>query len=130
MTTLVNSVQLIGRLGADVEIKTTTRGTKVCRIRLATNEYSKNTQGDWQETTYWHSLIFWGKLAEKLEKTSSKGTRLAIIGSLTYREYTDVNDIKREVTEIRVQQFIVLDGSTKNQTQVLEETEETVDLPF
>jgi len=81
MKTLINSVQLIGRLGADAAIKTTHQGTKVCNVRLATNEYSKNSNGDWVETTFWHTLVFWGKLAEKLEKNGKKGTRLAIQGT-------------------------------------------------
>ncbi|WP_437921370.1 single-stranded DNA-binding protein [Sphingobacterium sp. LRF_L2] len=108
MNMLVNSVQLIGRLGADAEIKTTTQGAKVVNVRFATNEYSKNSKGDWLEITYWHNLVFWGKLADKLEKNNKKGTRLMIQGSLSYREYTDVHDIKREVVDIRVQQFLVL----------------------
>ena len=110
MSTLINVVQLIGRLGADAEVKSTTNGTKVSNVRFATNEYSRNSHGEWVETTYWHSLVFWGKLAERLEKKCKKGTRLLIQGSLVYRDYTDVNNIKREVTDIRVQQFIVLDG--------------------
>lgn len=110
MNTLMNAVQLIGRLGADAEVKTTTNGTKVSNVRLATNEYTKNSQGEWVEITYWHNLVFWGKLAEKLEKKCKKGTRLLVQGTLIYREYTDVNNIKREVTDIKVQQFIPLDG--------------------
>lgn len=114
MNTLINVVQLIGRLGADVDVKMTTTGTKVCNVRFATNEYAKNSQGEWVETTYWHNLVFWGKLAEKLEKKCKKGTRLLIQGSLLYRDYTDVNHIKREVTDIRVQQFVVLDANLAN----------------
>ncbi|HLT88809.1 MAG TPA: single-stranded DNA-binding protein [Sphingobacterium sp.] len=114
MSTLMNAVQLIGRLGADAEVKTTTNGIKVSNVRFATNEYSKNSQGEWVEITYWHSLVFWGKLAERLEKKCKKGTRLLIQGSLVYRDYTDVNNIKREVTDIRVQQFVVLDNHTNN----------------
>lgn len=114
MNTLINVVQLVGRLGADAEVKTTTNGTKVSNVRLATNEYSKNGQGEWFEITYWHNLVFWGKLAEKVEKKCKKGTRLMVQGSLIYRDYTDVNNIKREVTDIRVQQFIVLDGHGVN----------------
>lgn len=121
MSTLINAVQLVGRLGADVEIKRTTNGTTVSNVRFATNEYSKNSQGEWVETTYWHSLVFWGKLAEKLEKKGKKGTRLLIQGSLVYREYTDIHNIKREVTDIRVQQFVVMDNHSTHE-QILEAT--------
>jgi len=119
MSTLINAVQLIGRLGADAEVKTTTNGTKVSNVRLATNEYTRNSQGEWVEITYWHSLVFWGKLAERLEKKCKKGTRILVQGSLIYRDYTDINNIKREVTDIRVQQFVVLDSQT-NHTSILE----------
>lgn len=128
MSTLINAVQLIGRLGADAEIKMTTNGTKVSNVRFATNEYSKNSDGEWVETTYWHSLVFWGKLAEKLEKKCKKGTRLLIQGSLVYREYTDVNNIKREVTDIRVQQFVVMDNQPTPE-QFLETVSGNDDLP-
>ena len=114
MNTLINVVQLIGRLGADVEVKMTTTGTKVCNVRFATNEYAKNSQGEWVETTYWHNLVFWGRLAEHLDKKCKKGTRLLIQGSLLYRDYIDVNNIKREITDIRVQQFVVLDANQAN----------------
>ena len=110
MSTLMNAVQLIGRLGADVEVKSTANGTKVCNIRLATNEYTKNALGEWVEITYWHSLVFWGKLADRLENKCKKGTRVLIQGSLAYRDYTDINNIKREVVDIRVHQFMVLDS--------------------
>lgn len=119
MSTLINAVQLIGRLGADAEVKTTTNGTKVSNVRLATNEYARNSQGEWVEITYWHSLVFWGKLAERLEKKCKKGTRILVQGSLIYRDYTDINNIKREVTDIRVQQFVVLDSQT-NHASILE----------
>ncbi|MBD1426878.1 single-stranded DNA-binding protein [Sphingobacterium arenae] len=119
MSTLINAVQLIGRLGADTEVKTTTNGTKVSNVRFATNEYARNSQGEWVEITYWHSLVFWGKLAERLEKKGKKGTRLLVQGSLIYRDYTDINNIKREVTDIRVQQFVVLDSQT-NHASILE----------
>lgn len=127
---LVNSVQLIGRLGADAEVKTTHQGIKVANARLATNEYSKNGQGEWVETTYWHNLVFWGKLAEKLEKSNKKGTRLIIQGSLTYREYTDIHDIKREITDIKVQQFLALSTFTHADQAVQAETDEADDVPF
>lgn len=58
MKTLVNAVQLIGRLGTDVDVKTTAQGAKVANVRLATNESSKTPQGDWKETTQWHNLVF------------------------------------------------------------------------
>ncbi|MFD1768930.1 single-stranded DNA-binding protein [Sphingobacterium suaedae] len=130
MNTLVNAVQLIGRLGGDAEIKTTTQGTRVSNVRFATNEYSKNGQGDWIEITYWHNLVFWGKLADKLEKNKKKGTKLMIQGSLIYREYVDVHNIKREVVDIRVQQFMVLEGPNAPKKIASGDEQEAEELPY
>lgn len=129
MSMLVNSVQLIGRLGADVEIKTTNQGTKVANGRLATNEYTKNGQSEWVETTYWHNVVFWGKLAEKLEKSNKKGTRLLIQGAITYREYTDIHNVKREVMDIRVNQFMTLTSNQGSDIANTTHPEEMDDLP-
>src|SRR5690606_4409713 len=60
------------------------------------------------------NLVFWGRLAAHLDKKCKKGTRLLIQGSLLYRDYIDVNNIKREITDIRVQQFVVLDANPTN----------------
>ena len=116
---LVNSVQLIGRLGADVEIKSTAQGIKVANVRLATNEYNKNSKGEWTEVTFWHSLVFWGKQAEKLLKTCKKGTKIILQGSLVYHEYTDVHEISRHVAEIRVASFMILENPIVLERNVL-----------
>ncbi|MCY4780491.1 single-stranded DNA-binding protein [Sphingobacterium sp. UT-1RO-CII-1] len=111
MQSLVNSVQLIGRLGNDGEVKTTNLGSKVSNVRLATQQFFKNRSGEWVQDTKWHSLVFWGKLAERLEKSAKKGSRIAVQGALLQRSYMDSNDIEREVYEIRVNRFIVLDNA-------------------
>lgn len=111
MQSLVNSVQLIGRLGADGEVKTTTLGSKVSNVRLATNEFFKNNAGEWVKNTNWHTLVFWGKLAERLEKSTKKGSKIAIQGSLIQRSFKDNNEIEREVYEIKVNGFIVLENT-------------------
>lgn len=129
MSTFINVVQLIGRLGSDVDVKTTTQGVKVANVRLATNEYSKNSQDEWVATTYWHNLVFWGKHAEKLEKRSKKGTRILVQGSLAYRQYTDINNIKREITDIRVQQFMVLENAVGTESSAEPADYNEVDLP-
>lgn len=124
MNALINSVQLVGRLGADPEIKTTNQGTKVCNLRLATNEFNKNAKGEWVETTFWHNLVLWGKLAEKVELEAKKGTRLLVHGSLTYREYTDINNIRKEFTEIKIQNLLVMDQPKNVELLIPAEEEE------
>lgn len=132
MNMLVNSVQLIGRLGADVEINSTSQGIKVANIRLATNEYTKNSKDEWVEMTYWHSLVFWGKQAEKLLKNCKKSTKILVQGSLIYREYTDVHEIRRHVAEIRVTNFMILDNpvSLERGISMLEKVEDDHEQSF
>lgn len=118
MNTLINLVQLVGRLGTDVELKTLQNGSKVVNISLATNEYSKNNKSEWVETTYWHRLVFWGTLAERLVEKARKGSRLFIQGTLTYHQYLGAMHEKKEMAEIVIRQFVVLDHT---QTVILNE---------
>ena len=108
MNALINQVQLIGRLGADAEIKTTAQGTKLSTLRLATNEKTKRSNGEWKETTQWHQCVVWGSLNNVVEKFGKKGNQLMVCGSLNYRIYTDSEGIKRTIPEIKVNEILVL----------------------
>lgn len=106
MQALKNSVQLIGNLGKDVEITHFDSGSKKASITLATTEYFKNNKGELAKNTQWHNLIAWGKTAELMAQALSKGTQIAIQGSLTYRNYTDKSGATRYITEIVVSEFM------------------------
>ncbi len=108
MKVLINQIQLIGHLGADVEVKTTAQGTKLSRLRIATNERTKLKNGEWKETTQWHQCVVWGPLNNVVEQFGKKGNQLMISGSLNYRIYTDADGIKRVLPEIRVHNILVL----------------------
>ncbi|MDR2281787.1 MAG: single-stranded DNA-binding protein [Sphingobacterium sp.] len=111
MNALMNQVQLIGRLGADAEIKTTTQGARVSNFRIATNERMKLSNGQWREITQWHSCVVWGELTKIVERFGHKGNLFMLSGALQYHEYTDTHGIKRNVAEIKVSQILVLDSS-------------------
>lgn len=111
MNALMNQVQLIGRLGADAEIKTTQTGKKVSTFSLATNERIKTADGEWKEATQWHTCVLWGELNKVLENIGKKGAQLLVQGSLNYREYVDAHEVKRIVTEIKVNQLMALSGN-------------------
>jgi len=104
-----NRVILIGNLGADCELRHTQSGTSVCSFRMATTEKFKDRDGNAKETTEWHSCVLWGKRAEALSRYLSKGTRLAVEGSLTTRSWED-NGQKRYRTEIKVSDVKLLGG--------------------
>ena len=108
MSTLRNKVQLIGHVGNDPEIKTFDGGKKLAKLNVATNESYKNDKGEKVEETQWHSLIAWGKTADIIEKYVEKGKEIAIEGKLTHRSYEDKNGEKRYVTEVVIDELMLL----------------------
>lgn len=128
MSSLVNQVQLVGRIGADAEVKITNQGKKLCNFRMATNESSKQVNGTWKEITMWHNCVVWGELTKVLEKYGKKGNQFMIKGSLNYREYEDVTGNKKNVTEIKVDSILLL-SSSKNEEPITKK-EWVDDIPF
>jgi len=110
MNTLRNQVQLIGFLGKDPEIKTLESGKKMAKLTIATNDYYLNDQGQKVETTAWHSVTFWGKPVNVIEKFLLKGKEVGILGKLSYRDYEDKDGVKRYVTDIVGNELLLLGG--------------------
>ena len=110
MNTLRNKVQLIGNLGNSPEIITLDSGKKLAKFSLATNEIYKNAQGEKITETQWHNLIAWNHTAEIIEKYVEKGREIAIEGKLTSRSYEDKDGNKKYVTEIIVNELLLLGG--------------------
>jgi single-strand DNA-binding protein len=110
MNNLKNKVQLIGNLGMNPEIKNLDSGKKLAKFSIATNESYKNAKGDKIEDTQWHSLVAWGKTAEIIEKYVKKGNEIAIDGKLVNRNYDDKDGNKRYVTEVLVNEVLMLGG--------------------
>ena len=108
MYALKNKVQLIGHLGAAPEIKTTEAGKKYARFSVATNETYRNTKGEKVTETTWHNLVAWGKVAEIAGKFLNKGTEVAIEGKLISRSYTDKSANKKYITEVQVNELLLL----------------------
>jgi single-strand DNA-binding protein len=96
----VNKVILVGRLGADPEVKTVTGGQSFARFNLATSENWTDKQGQKQERTEWHRVVVWGKLAELCGKYLSKGRQVYLEGRLQTRQWEDQQGQKRYTTEI------------------------------
>ncbi len=107
MITLVNKVQLIGHLGMDPEVKNFENG-KMLRISLATDASYKDKDGNKVQDTHWHTLVAWNKTADIGEKLFKKGKQVAIEGSLVNRSYQDKEGTKRFITEVRLDQFLLL----------------------
>ena len=108
MKAMKNKVQLIGHLGANPEIKAFDENKKLAQLSLAVNDGFKNAQGEWQEDIQWFNLVAWSKLADYAEKNLLKGQELAIEGRLVNNTYTDKQDVKRTVTEIVLNEILLL----------------------
>jgi single-strand DNA-binding protein len=109
MKSLRNSVQLIGRLGKDPEVKSFEKSKKAS-FSIATNETYKNQKGEKVEETQWHNIVVWGKLVDIVEKYLQKGNEVAIEGKLVHRSYETASGEKRYVTEINVNDLVMLGG--------------------
>ncbi len=106
----VNKAILIGNLGKDPELRYTSAGVAVASFSLATNESWKDPEGNTQERTQWHNIVAWRKLAEICGEYLKKGSRIYLEGRLQYRTYDDKNGVKRYVTEIVMDEMMMLDS--------------------
>ncbi len=108
MNTLRNKVQLIGNLGNNPEIIELESGKKLAKFSIATNETYKNAQGEKITDTQWHNVVAWNKTAEIAEKYLEKGKEIAVEGKLTSRSYDDKDGNKRYITEVVVNELLML----------------------
>jgi len=108
MKSLRNSVQLIGNLGMDPEVKQVTNGRKMARFSLATSETYKNDKGEKVTDTQWHNIIIWGGLAEVAEKYLKKGKQIAVEGRLETTSYDDKDGQRKFFTQVNVNDLMML----------------------
>lgn len=124
----VNSVELIGRLGADPELRLLSSGVSVCRFNLATSRYSgQDEQGRRQVDTDWTQVEAWDRLAEQCNSRLAKGRRVRITGSLRTDSWTDKeSNTTRYRTYVRANSALFLDPRPDqgNQPESAESAEE------
>ena len=108
MKSLRNSVQLIGHLGKDPDVKSF-NNSKKASFTIATTDNYKNQKGEKVQDTQWHNIVIWGKLATVAEKYLKKGEHVAIEGKLVHRMY-ETNGEKKYMTEINVNDLVMLGG--------------------
>jgi single-strand DNA-binding protein len=107
----LNSVMLMGHLGADPETRSTPSGLQVTNMRIATTEKWKDKQnGAAMEKTEWHSIVLWGRLAELANEYLRKGSPIYIQGKLQTRKWQDKEGHDRYSTEIVAQSMQFLGG--------------------
>lgn len=106
----LNKVMLIGNVGQEPTVRYLDTGVCVASVRLATTDRAYTMRDGTQvpERAEWHSLIFWDKLAETVEKYVHKGDKLYVEGKIQSRNYTDKQGISRQVIEIMVNSMEML----------------------
>jgi len=108
MKSLSNTVNLIGNLGMDPEVKSMSSGSKMARFSLATSDTYKNQKGEKVTDTQWHNIVIWGNLVDVAEKYLKKGNQIAVEGRLVNRIWEDKDGNKKHNTEIVVNDLLML----------------------
>ena len=108
MSGSLNRVLLIGRLGQDVDFKVTPNGDPLARFSVATSDVWTDKNGERQEKTSWHNCVVFGKQAEIADKYLRKGAQVYVEGKIEYREVADEQGNKKNFTNIRVNNFLML----------------------
>jgi single-strand DNA-binding protein len=107
---MINKVILVGRLGADPEVRYTQDGTMVTNFRMATDETRKDKSGERVTRTEWHRIVTFGKLAEICGNYLSKGRLVYVEGRIQTRQWEDNEGTKRYTTEIVAQNMQMLES--------------------
>ncbi|MCX6155492.1 MAG: single-stranded DNA-binding protein [Candidatus Kapabacteria bacterium] len=111
MSKSLNRAQLIGNLGKDPEMRTTPSGSSVCSFSLATTDSYKDKNGSNQESTEWHNIVLWDKLAEIAHQYLKKGSRIFIEGKIKNRSYEGKDGNTRYITEVQGNSMIMLSAA-------------------
>src|ERR1700756_445475 len=106
----INKVILVGNLGKDPEIRSIDSGRKVAQFPLATTESYKDKNGERVDQTEWHNIVFWGPIADVIEKYLKKGSQIYVEGKIRTRSYEDKEKVKKYITEIMGQNMTMLGG--------------------
>jgi len=106
----LNRVTLIGNLTRDPELKYTPSGMAVVSFGLATNRMWTTRDGERKEDAQFHRVVAWNKLAELCSQLLAKGRRVFVGGRIQYREFTDQEGVRKQISEIVIDDMILLDN--------------------
>jgi single-strand DNA-binding protein len=111
MAGTVNKVILIGRLGADPDVRYMADGTPVINFNMATDEPVRSADGTWEQRPEWHRVVVFRKLAETMASLLSKGKLIYVEGRLQTRQWQDNQGVKRYTTEIVAREIKLMDSA-------------------
>jgi single-strand DNA-binding protein len=114
---MLNSVTLVGNLGADPDVRYSAAGNAFARARIAVNDHGRDAGGEPTKKTYWFQILCFGKNAEVLANYTSKGSKIGVSGKLTVNEWEDSEGNKRYTTEIVVSQLELLSKASGDDNQ-------------
>jgi single-strand DNA-binding protein len=128
----LNKISLIGNIGASPESRFMPDGVQVASLSIATTEVWKDKEGQRQERTQWHKVIFFAGLAELACKYLEKGARIYVEGKLRTRKWTDQQQIERYSTEVIGRELIMLDKKNpgKHVDSRPDDAFDPTDIPF
>lgn len=125
---MINTVTLVGNLGADPEFRYTTSGIPVARFSLAVNDYwTDRDSGERRLRTNWFKVVSFGRIAEIAGQYLTKGSKVAIRGRLRYHEWEDREGNRRSLVEIRARELALLGGGERGEEVPPVAEEETFD---
>ena len=116
MKTLANAI-ILGIVGKDPELKPTKGGMVICTFPVATMVRKKNPNGEYYEATLWHNVVGFGKLAENIQKTVTKGSKIYLDGTIDYQEYQANDGTQKTSTKIIINDFSVIAKSEYQQSK-------------
>mgnify|MGYP000975730434 CR=1 FL=1 len=114
---MLNKVILIGRLGREPELRYMANGEAVCNFSVATSESWKDKNGQRQESTEWHNVTMYRKLAEIAAKYLTKGSQVYLEGKIQSRKYQGKDGIERSAYEIIANEMKMLGGNAQTPAQ-------------
>lgn len=115
----MNKVVLIGRICNDIELRYTGNNTPVATFTIAVNRQFTNQEGE-READFINCVV-WRKQAENLKNYMSKGSQIAVEGSIQTRSYDDANGNKRYITEIVANNIEFLESKKEQKEEKQEE---------
>lgn len=121
---------IIGRLGADPEMKTLSSGNALTTFNVATSENWKDKEGQKQERTEWHRIVVWGKLAEICGKYLAKGRETFIEGKLQTRSWEDQQGQKKYTTEVVATNVQFIGGQAQQSSSNYSSSNDSSNDPF
>ncbi|MEX1052435.1 MAG: single-stranded DNA-binding protein, partial [Patescibacteria group bacterium] len=108
---------ILGNLTRDPELKYTPNGAAVCTFGVATNRSWTTNEGQTKEDVQYHRVVAWNKVAELCGKLLAKGKKVYIEGRLIYRSFIGKDGNQRSITEIVLEDFIVLSNGRRSDSE-------------